>query len=526
MRIFNRVSKVLLATTFTLGFVGPIAVFAATAPTLGTAGSFGVLSSTFTNSNTAPQTIINGDVGYTVAGAPVTPPLTINGNTHPQDATWTSAGIDQGTSLTTLNTQSCTTITGPLNATIVGANSPGVFPPGCYETTGAMLLTLGTSVTLDLTAPGGVGSVWIFRAAGGGITTGADSFVTLANGASACNVFWTASGATNIGAYTGSLPNTTKPFIGTIIDDAGIGLGHFAVLLGRALAFNQTVTTDANTITVPSCAPVPPVAGRRRAVPPLISVTKIPTPLALPLGPATTTYNYNVTNIGTVAMSNVTVSDNKCATTNYLSGDVNNNSQLDLTETWKYSCSMWLTSTTTNIVTATGEANGIVAVDTAEATVVVGVPVIPPLIHVVKVPNIFLLPAGGGPVTYNYTVTNPGTAPLSNVSVTDDKCTGLPGLVVGNPGDINHNNLLESNESWAFTCQTNITDTVTNTVTARGSANGLTAYDYALATVVVSAPILPNTGLTPLGESTTTDIIVVIIVLIIASYIVMKNRKM
>ena len=144
----------------------------------------------------------------------------------------------------------------------------------------------------------------------------------------------------------------------------------------------------------------------------------------------------------------------------------------------------------------TGWANGISTTDISSATVVVGAAVVPPLIHVVKRPNLFTVPVGGA-VTYNYTVTNPGTAPLSNVSITDDKCTGLPGRVVGHPGDLNKNNLLESNESWSFTCKSKLYQTTTNIGTARGYANGLMATDLALATVVVYMPKLPTTGFPP-----------------------------
>lgn len=132
----------------------------------------------------------------------------------------------------------------------------------------------------------------------------------------------------------------------------------------------------------------------------------------------------------------------------------------------------------------------------------------PPLIHVVKKPSVFVLSAPGGAVTYTYTVTNPGTAPLSNVSITDDKCTGLPGRVIGHPGDLNKNNLLESSETWKFTCKTNLVQTTTNIGTAEGSANGLTARDFAFATVVVAAPKLPNTGLPP-RETSPWDIVLV-----------------
>jgi hypothetical protein len=191
----------------------------------------------------------------------------------------------------------------------------------------------------------------------------------------------------------------------------------------------------------------------------------------------------------------VKLTDNKCSDVAFLSGDRNNDSLLDLDEIWTYRCTTTLTATTTNTATATGTGPSNVTVrDTAIAKVVVGQSTIPPLVNLVKVPNVFVVPAGGGPVTYTYTVTNPGTAPLSNVTVTDDKCTGLPGRVVGHPGDLNKNDLLESNESWSFTCQTSILGTTTNIGTARGQANGLTAIDTSFSTVVAGTPKLPNTG--------------------------------
>jgi hypothetical protein len=226
----------------------------------------------------------------------------------------------------------------------------------------------------------------------------------------------------------------------------------------------------------------------------------VPSPLSLPNGAGLVKYTYTLKNIGTVPVSNITMVGDTCSPIVLISGDTNNDAKLDVTETWVHTCSTTLTETHTNVVTATGQANGITATDIASATVVVGVPIIPPLIHVVKVPNVFIAPVGGG-VTYTYTVTNPGTEPLSNVGITDDKCTGLPDRVVGHPGDLNKNNLLESNETWIFTCKTNLTQTTTNTGTAQGSANGLIARDFSIATVVVAdivlakiIPALPATG--------------------------------
>ena len=46
-----------------------------------------------------------------------------------------------------------------------------------------------------------------------------------------------------------------------------------------------------------------------------------------------------------------------------------------------------------------------------------------PGIHVVKTASVATLPPGGGSVTYTYVVTNTGNVPLTDVSVSDDKCS-------------------------------------------------------------------------------------------------------
>jgi uncharacterized repeat protein (TIGR01451 family) len=211
-----------------------------------------------------------------------------------------------------------------------------------------------------------------------------------------------------------------------------------------------------------------------------------------------------------------------------LSGDTNNNSLLDLDETWIYSCTKTVSQTEMNTATAHGYANEMDVYDTANATVVVGLPIIPPLIHLVKTANVTYLPAGGGAVTYTYKVTNPGTAPLSDVSITDNKCTGLPGRVVGHPGDVNKNDLLDPGETWQFTCNSNITKTTTNIGTAEGHANGLTAIDLSQATVIVGAPSLPNTGLTPFSGDVLMNVILLVVVIALiatAFYIIRKNQS-
>ncbi len=232
-----RKSASLLGVAVLLSLAQSHAALAATAPALGTTSGFGIVSSTFSNSNTGLQTAINGSVCYTTP--PVTAPVTITGATVTPCNTQIG---DQGTALANLDSQlgTCLSLGTAVDLSLIaiGGGTPGVIPPGCYSSSGAM--SIGSTVTLN-----GAG-VYIFRPGAGvsaaALNTAADSTVVLA-GACAGNVFWAPTGATTLGA------NST--FAGTIIDAAGITIGSLATLTGRALAAGGTVTTDANTITVP-----------------------------------------------------------------------------------------------------------------------------------------------------------------------------------------------------------------------------------------------------------------------------------
>jgi hypothetical protein len=255
---------------------------------------------------------------------------------------------------------------------------------------------------------------------------------------------------------------------------------------------------------------------------PLIDVKKVPSPLALPNGPGPVTYTYTLKNIGTVPVSNVTMIGDTCSPIVLQSGDANGDSILQTTETWVYTCTKTITATHTNTVTATGTYNGITAIDVTSATVVVGVPIVPPLIHVTKIPSPLALSAGGGTVAYTEKVTNPGTVSLSNVQIVDDKCNPVKYI----SGDINGNSLLEPTETWTYKCTTNLTKTTTNTVTATGWANGLMATDFSIATVVVAAPGLPNTGFGPDGKNSTWILIIASgILLVFLGSLVLSNKK-
>lgn len=306
---------------------------------------------------------------------------------------------------------------------------------------------------------------------------------------------------------------TTITSIGLHTVSETVDSGYASTISGNCAA-NGTITLalgDVKTCTITNDDRIPSVGGGGSVyvptvVPPLIDVVKIPTPLALPAGPGSITYTYTLSNIGIVPVNDITMVGDTCSPITLISGDTNADAKLDVSETWVYTCSTTLSKTHTNIVTATGWANGISATDIATATVVVGVPIIPPLIHVTKVPNPLALTVVGGMITYTNKVTNPGVVPLSNISLSDDKC----GPVNYISGDTNGNSKLDPGETWTYTCQNNLTKTTTNTVIVSGQANGLTARDFAIATVVVAAPGLPNTGVTPDNKNTLWNILILV----------------
>jgi hypothetical protein len=232
-------SRTLLAAIAFPVLLVSVPALAATAPNLGTAAPFGVATNTFTN--TAAGTTINGNICFTTG--PAVPATSTNPPVVPCPPQMLL--IDLPGALADLNAQAlaptCTAIGAAVDLSLIaiGGGTPGVLPPGCYKSTGAM--SIGSTLTLS-----GNG-VYIFKP-NGALNTAANSIITLANGACAGNVFWGPT-ATTLGA--------NSAFVGSILDGTStITLGNQATLAGRALAFGAggTVTTAGNTITVPVCA--------------------------------------------------------------------------------------------------------------------------------------------------------------------------------------------------------------------------------------------------------------------------------
>jgi hypothetical protein len=264
---------------------------------------------------------------------------------------------------------------------------------------------------------------------------------------------------------------------------------------------------------------------------PLIGISSVPDPLALPNGPGNVTYHYAVKNfLAEAPLSNVQVNDDKCSPVKFVGGDDNGNSQLDFSETWRYDCTIKISETTQSVATAIGIANNLPAAHKAYATVIVGSNNLPPLVNIINITKVaypLTLPSGGGKITFTYRVNNPGLVPLSSVSVTDDKCADMSGKL----GDTNGNNLLDINEVWVYTCSTNLTETTTNTVSVTAYANSLKAVGYASITVTVanpsvqSSPNLPDTGTNPDLKVTVWEILAGVLAVLILFFVFTRKSK-
>lgn len=103
-----------------------------------------------------------------------------------------------------------------------------------------------------------------------------------------------------------------------------------------------------------------------------IKVKKTSTPESITANSGQVVYSYEVTNPGSLALQNVTLTDDKCAPVNLANGDVNSNNKLDSGEIWRYICNTELAATSTSVATARGQADGQYVTDTASLTVLVG----------------------------------------------------------------------------------------------------------------------------------------------------------
>ena len=251
----------------------------------------------------------------------------------------------------------------------------------------------------------------------------------------------------------------------------------------KALSTNKKATiwdTAQATVKVGELPPPPPPGPTPN---PVIHIVKTGSVSSLPAGGGSVTYTYWVNNNGNVPLTNVSVSDDKCSSPAYQSGDMNSDAKLDTNEVWKFTCTQNISATTTNTAIAHGTSDNQNVTSSASLTVFVNeTPVQDIRMNLEKSASVTSLPIGGGSVTYSYFLTAPGNTALTNISIADDKCSP----VTYQSGDVNGDNKVNPGEVWKYTCTQNITTTTTNIAIARSVTNGFILIDGAQATVNVA----------------------------------------
>jgi|SRR5581483_8739286 len=195
---------------------------------------------------------------------------------------------------------------------------------------------------------------------------------------------------------------------------------------------------------------------------PAISVTKTG-PAQVQVG-GTATYTIVVMNTGNTPLDPITVKDPKCDA-DPVSAD--GNGALAAGQSRTYTCSRVILDGDGNQILNTATADGTDALDlTVHGTANFPSDVLRPAIAVTKdgPSNVHV----GDAVVYTIVVTNPGNAPLGDVTVSDPKCDGVP-VQAGTDAD----GLLSPGETWTFHCTHVATAgdgaSIVNTVTVGGT---------------------------------------------------------
>jgi hypothetical protein len=331
---------------FVMGLTSSLPARAATAPSLGNADNFSVLAA-LSMSAAGAGTTISGDLG-------LSPGLAVS-----RTGSWTVGGSEYfGTGGRSANAQ--TDALAAFN-NLAGQTSDGGWGTNPWSPVpGTWTVAADTTFTGTITLDGDYSDVWVFQVGNDMIFDGS---IVLAGNVQPCNVFW------QIGRDATIAAGST--FAGTLIASRDITLVSGATVDGRLISLNSSLTTDGNAISGPTCD-VAPADDHSD-----IKVKKTASDYKLNSGPKKVTFTYKVTNEGDVALSDVSLKDNKCDDEDFISGDDNGNDLLDIDEEWKYTCKKTVKETETNTATAKGTANGEEVKDTDKVTVTVSTPGLP-----------------------------------------------------------------------------------------------------------------------------------------------------
>jgi hypothetical protein len=230
-----------------------------------------------------------------------------------------------------------------------------------------------------------------------------------------------------------------------------------------------------------------------RVVEPAIELTKAPDSTLVPTG-TDVTYVFEVRNVGESdlpledVLSQVMLRDvarpslPTCRAPTLVAKESGNQDDLlerTPPEVWRFSCTAPITEATTNIALVGAVGGTPVGLRFLVADFAVAfVQPFDPGLDVEKSAD----PTGlssPGEVTYTYRVRNTGDVPLARVEqrITDDTCEPLRLVSGDRDGDgllDTANSIFEDHgdETWVFTCTTNVSETTTNTVLVRGTPAG------------------------------------------------------
>ena len=478
---------------------------------------------TFSVTNTGSVTLTNVEVTdplVTINGAPIASlaPGVTDSTTFIASYVITQQDIDAGlfsNQATATGTAPDTTIVTDLSGTTISNNTPtvtdicqndaiaitkaGVFND--VDANGCTSLGVDTvTYTFTVTNAGNTSltSVTVTDPLLGGLLTAAVSGDANTNGVLDITETWVYVQdyvVTQSDIDTGSITNQATA--------SGTGVNGLVTDLSGA-----TITDDIPTVTIVPAACFDAIAITKAGV-----FNDVDANGCTSLGVDTVTYTFTVTNGGNTPLTSVTVTDPLLGglLTALPSGDANNNTILEVTETWVYVQDYVVTQSDidtgsiTNQATASGTGvNGLVT-DLSGATVTDDIPTVT-IVPEACLDAIAITKAGVfndidtsgcstalvDTVTYTFTVTNQGNTPLTSVTVTDPLLGGL--LTAVPTGDANNNTILEVTETWVYVqdyvvTQSDIdTGSITNQATASGTGvNGLVT-DLSGATISDDAP--------------------------------------
>jgi uncharacterized repeat protein (TIGR01451 family) len=220
-----------------------------------------------------------------------------------------------------------------------------------------------------------------------------------------------------------------------------------------------------------------------------IAITKTAKPAQVHEGDAVN-YTYNVTNPGDVPLSSVSVTDDMIEVVLYQSGDTDSDGRLDTNETWIFTATHNVTAGDDSPLRNTASASGVYLSQRIIDWTTASVDILRPNIALTKTADREQA-HDGDTITYNYTITNTGNTPLSDVLVTDDTIEG----VTYKSGDTNEDKILGTDETWVFaanyTVNANDPSILVNKATATGAdalGRKVTAQATASVTIEVDIP--------------------------------------